>query len=537
MASLQFSSMWQARNVHKYYLSFRLFHKQQQHTTLWIGNIYRSPTCNFSKSSGPVRYIPRSIRLPNEPPFEKQDEHKEHGRGNHHSHSHSYNVEETYEDFPRMSQKTQQRCEDAAALHRNLSVIEMSDSCHDLAEQKGKSLEGTGIPFEEEKDTFRAFMKTQHTAEQRGKSARHLQRSSAGLVEFSETSMKTQQARAKDLGSLTGLIDVSGKLHDLEEEKTETGGENYSFLKEKNVYVKREASPQADEGSLYFCKQGKTFVKREPALEGGKPLNRNSSQDVHSFLLKVQKAKGTGLEPPGQSKGIPHNRSSTMTHMEDSFCIDDEELPLFHEQETLDEGQGVSNSDSRKVDSNSTAAQEHAKNQAIRYLAMRPYTAFQLRKKLQSRNITPKLADYALAVVQNCGMQSDLAYAETFSRARWNSGSWGPQRIRLGLKQRGVSDDVIQVAINGVFREDENEFEQHGTFENDYESNSIEMSNTAMEQLLVQATKQWNRGRNATNDTKVRRMVSWLQYRGFSYKVIRIVLNSLQQKACIGGET
>lgn len=531
MASLQLSSMWQARNV---YLSFRLFHKQQKHTTLWIGNIYRSPTCKFSKSSGPVRYIPRSIRLPNQPPFEKQDEHKEHGCGNHHSHS--YNVEETHVDFLRMSQKTQKRCEDAAALYGNLSVIEMSDSCHDLAEQKGKTLEGTGIPFEEEKDTFRAFMKTQHTAEQGGKGARHLQRSSASLVELSETSTKTQQARAKDPGSLN-LIDASRNLHDLEEEKSETGGENYSFLKEENVYVKREASPQADEGSLSFCKQGKTFVKREPTLGGGKPLNQNSSQDVHSFLLKVQKAKRTGLEPPGQSKGIPHNRSSTMTHMVDSCCIDDEELSLFHEQETLDEGQGVSNSDSRKVDSNSTAAQEHAKNQAIRHLAMRPYTAFQLRKKLQSQNITPKLADYALAVVQNCGMQSDLAYAETFSRARWNSGSWGPQRIRLGLKQRGVSDDVIQVAINGVFREDENEFEQHGSFENDYESNSIEMSNTAMEQLLVQATKQWNRGRNATNDTKVRRMVSWLQYRGFSYKVIRNVLNSLQQKAHIEGET
>eukprot|EP00250_Pteridium_aquilinum_P014860 c22241_g1_i1 orf=32-1792(+) len=585
MASLQLSSMWQARTVCKYCLSLRFSHKQQRP---WICNMYRSATCNYSKMSGPVRYVPRSIKLPNRPPTQKQDEQ---------THNDHHDVEGTNKHVLKMPSETHRICE-------HPTLAELPDLRHDHVKQKGETLARSGFVLEQENDMSTASMKTQYAYESRRNGVRGLQRSSVNSVEictnmqsipstaleFSQQSphpvesfdssphfgkckeqactrnglayeqvdtvtrfVKTQDEQAcarrglayEQEDTVTGFA----KPHDTAECKDKgardsQGGSadlvkfSHKQTRESNLYllressVEREAFPQAARTNPSLPVQGNRFQKREPNLKGRKVLL--PCQDVESFLLKVQKAKQKGVELPGKSHVTATADGNLCVHNNNDDSHDDE--CLFVGLETVDENEDVVGVEFKNVVSNSTAAQEHAKNQAIRYLSMRPYTAFQLRKKLENRSIMPELADYALSIVQSCGLQSDLAYAETFSRARFKHGSWGPQRIKLGLKQRGISDEIIQVAMASVFREEGNDSEQDGKVDNCSKSNSLEMSKVAMNHVLVQATKQWNRGGNATHETKIRRMVSWLQYRGFNYSVIKTVLNHLQKKTRIEDE-
>eukprot|EP00249_Psilotum_nudum_P021137 c27986_g1_i1 orf=732-2147(-) len=225
-------------------------------------------------------------------------------------------------------------------------------------------------------------------------------------------------------------------------------------------------------------------------------------------------------------------------HESDDFIVDEDGFLPIYGEEREDTGNilsGVGEAQRRLVwnketdydadkieknrlqdgDSASRAAKLAIKNQAIKYLAMRPLTVAQLRKKLGSWKLSREVVDSAIIDIQNCGLQSDLEYAETYVRSRWNVQSWGPLRIRQGLKLRGVSEENINSALQHVFND---------------EGDSYGMSKSARDQLVLQAGKQWNRGRNISEDAKVRRIIRWLQYRGFKSNVIKFVLHVLSKQ-------
>lgn len=112
-------------------------------------------------------------------------------------------------------------------------------------------------------------------------------------------------------------------------------------------------------------------------------------------------------------------------------------------------------------------------------------------------------------------------YAEAFSRSRWSSSSWGPRRIKQALLSKGVSKLDAENAIKLVFEEGESDNDQklvHG------------LSKLSMDNLLVQASKQWLRGQEVPKETRKSRIVRWLQYRGFSWDVIGFVLKKLESQ-------
>lgn len=167
------------------------------------------------------------------------------------------------------------------------------------------------------------------------------------------------------------------------------------------------------------------------------------------------------------------------------------------------------------------------KKMAIRALAARPLSASQLRKKLLVKNFPSDLVEAAIKELQESGLQSDYAYAETFSQSRWLSRSWGPKRIKAALAPKGISGAHVERALRHVFLDDD---------ENDDENEEMDkekkrgMSKSAKAHLIAQATKQWLRGGNASLETRRARMVNWLQYRGFNWDVINPILRQLQSK-------
>ncbi|KAL6975144.1 hypothetical protein U1Q18_023939 [Sarracenia purpurea var. burkii] len=158
---------------------------------------------------------------------------------------------------------------------------------------------------------------------------------------------------------------------------------------------------------------------------------------------------------------------------------------------------------------------------AIELLATRAYTAVELRKKLHGKRFPLDTIDAVIKNLQSRGLINDCLYAETFSQSRWSSSSWGPRRIKQALIKKGVSEVDVEKAIKLVFQDGDSGRDQksrHG------------LSKASIDQLFVQASKQWARGRDVTNETRKSRIVRWLQYRGFNWDVISFILKKLESE-------
>ncbi|EOA30979.1 hypothetical protein CARUB_v10014125mg [Capsella rubella] len=73
---------------------------------------------------------------------------------------------------------------------------------------------------------------------------------------------------------------------------------------------------------------------------------------------------------------------------------------------------------------------QEAENSAIRYLGLRAYSVAELKKKLIGKKYPLEIVDSVINDFQIRGYINDKLYAESFSRSRWSSLSWGPRRIK-----------------------------------------------------------------------------------------------------------
>lgn len=164
-------------------------------------------------------------------------------------------------------------------------------------------------------------------------------------------------------------------------------------------------------------------------------------------------------------------------------------------------------------------SRQDVEKSAIELLASRAFTAVELKKKLQGKSFPLEIVDAVITDYQNRGLINDCLYAETYSRSRWSSSSWGPRRIRQALFKKGVSEVDAEKAIKLVFENGEGGGDQ---------DSGIAMSKHSIDQLYVQALKQWQRSNGAPQETRKSRIVRWLQYRGFNWSVIKYVLKKLE---------
>jgi SOS response regulatory protein OraA/RecX len=83
---------------------------------------------------------------------------------------------------------------------------------------------------------------------------------------------------------------------------------------------------------------------------------------------------------------------------------------------------------------------EKMKNQALKYLAVRPYFAEELRRKLLQKGGKAPLAEEVLTDLHHDGLLNDANAAQGLIRVRKNKGK-GRNYIRRELLFRGLSDD------------------------------------------------------------------------------------------------
>ncbi len=91
--------------------------------------------------------------------------------------------------------------------------------------------------------------------------------------------------------------------------------------------------------------------------------------------------------------------------------------------------------------------QASPRNQAKNWLARREHSLAELRLKLTARHFSPEEVETTVTNLAQEGLVSDDRFAEAFIIARVQKGQ-GPLRIRIELEQRGVSNELIESALD-----------------------------------------------------------------------------------------
>ncbi len=82
------------------------------------------------------------------------------------------------------------------------------------------------------------------------------------------------------------------------------------------------------------------------------------------------------------------------------------------------------------------------REQALTFLSYRDHSQLELRAKLVAKSYQLSDIEAVLLSMSEEGWQSDLRFTEGYIERRI-AGGWGPLRIQMELKQRGVSNDLI----------------------------------------------------------------------------------------------
>ena len=97
-------------------------------------------------------------------------------------------------------------------------------------------------------------------------------------------------------------------------------------------------------------------------------------------------------------------------------------------------------------DTDAAEAYQKSYASAVRLLARREHSAFELRHKLASRDFDRGIIDAVLDELIETGYLSDQRFADLYIRGRFERGM-GPLRIRAELRERGIADALMEITL------------------------------------------------------------------------------------------
>ncbi|XP_075090652.1 uncharacterized protein LOC107766517 [Nicotiana tabacum] len=284
--------------------------------------------------------------------------------------------------------------------------------------------------------------------------------------------------------------------------------------------------PWVQKFSAISCSRGRDYsvfpVRHIPKkskecqeLEAASP--RKHFLDIEKQSYVDRNVQETEFSVGGRLKngGISFN-SKSQNHKQRLLTSVDNEVEWGKEDEVNADfrlGRGIAETDKARVD---------AERIAVQLLASRALTAAEVKKKLLGRKFTISVVNAVITDFHTRGLINDSLYAEMFSRSRWSSSSWGPRRIKQALIKKGVSEADAEKAVKLVFKNDE------AVEEEDSGQSVVTMSRPSLDQLFVQASKQWLKGQGVPREKRKARIVRWLQYRGFDWSVVSFILKKLE---------
>lgn len=148
-----------------------------------------------------------------------------------------------------------------------------------------------------------------------------------------------------------------------------------------------------------------------------------------------------------------------------------------------------------------------AKQRALNYLAHKPRTKTEVRRKLRRNDVPAVVIDQVIDRMVELGYLDDQSYAQEYVRRRFASKGYGPIRIRSELKKRGIDRHLAETAIEEEFAE-------------------VDVVEAAREA----AEKRWARLSGEEDPRKRRdKLYRHLKRRGYTYDTIRIVIEEIAE--------
>ena len=148
-----------------------------------------------------------------------------------------------------------------------------------------------------------------------------------------------------------------------------------------------------------------------------------------------------------------------------------------------------------------------AKQAALDYLAYKPRTEEEVRRKLGQEDVPSPVIEDVIARLYELEYLDDEAYAHDYAHNRFSSKKYGPVRIRRELTERGVDRRLADAAVDELFAE-------------------VDVTAAAW----THAEKRWPRLAGEDDPRRRRqKMYRYLRRRGFTSNTIRPILDELEQ--------
>ena len=96
---------------------------------------------------------------------------------------------------------------------------------------------------------------------------------------------------------------------------------------------------------------------------------------------------------------------------------------------------------------NSGFTTDKATQSAYRLLALRPLSEKELRTKLTQKGFSRSVVDSVAARFKELGYVNDASFARQWARMLAVNRLWGNRRIEMGLREKGISRELIADAI------------------------------------------------------------------------------------------
>lgn len=116
--------------------------------------------------------------------------------------------------------------------------------------------------------------------------------------------------------------------------------------------------------------------------------------------------------------------------------------------EAQSEGTAEQKSRRKKISDMSNSEQiEAAKETILNILTYMPRTTHELEEKLNAKGYSNIAITQAIERMTEVGIINDQSFAEGWAQSRFNSAGKSPYAIRFELKRKGLSDEIIDKAV------------------------------------------------------------------------------------------
>lgn len=89
--------------------------------------------------------------------------------------------------------------------------------------------------------------------------------------------------------------------------------------------------------------------------------------------------------------------------------------------------------------------------QALRFLARRDHSVFELTKKLESRDYSDDEINTAIASLAASGYINDKDYCDRYAKGRKMRNNLGPRRVDADLRRKGFAPALIKSALETLY--------------------------------------------------------------------------------------